>query len=129
MFSQLRLPFDTQHGHHDRHGHEDQEKGSAMEALRNSVRGIKVNPLNKSRRLQTANYNFEVEMYIEIDNTFVKNLGSLSNAVNYVNTLVTGANVVYEKEIDTHLRVTNIVVSTLYDGATTTSDALRYVYS
>ncbi|KAL3787694.1 LOW QUALITY PROTEIN: hypothetical protein HJC23_012120 [Cyclotella cryptica] len=114
-----------QHGHHNHHGHGDQDKGiSAMDALRNVVRGIKVNPLNKPRRLQTASYNFEVEMYIEIDNTFVNNLGSLSNAVNYVNTLVTGANVVYEKEIDTHLRVTNIVVSTLYDGATSTSDAL-----
>eukprot|EP00804_Cyclotella_cryptica_P006363 CCRYP_014254-RC/>CCRYP_014254-RC protein AED:0.07 eAED:0.07 QI:247/0.85/0.87/1/0.85/0.62/8/1590/490 len=84
-----RLMSGARHGHHNHHGHGDQDKGiSAMDALRNVVRG------------------------------------SLSNAVNYVNTLVTGANVVYEKEIDTHLRVTNIVVSTLYDGATSTSDAL-----
>ncbi|KAL3780307.1 hypothetical protein HJC23_010569 [Cyclotella cryptica] len=107
-----RLMNGDHHGIHDRHGHGAQDKGiSAMEALRKTLPVV-------------SSYNFEVEMYIEIDNTFVNNLGSLSNAVNYVNTLVTGANVVYEKEIDTHLRVTKIVVSTLYDGATSTSDAL-----
>ena len=96
-----------------------------MESLTRSVIGIKTNPLNKPRLLQSTSYSFQVEMYIEIDNKFISNLGGLNNAINYVNTLVTGANVVYEKEIDTHLHVTKIAVSTLYDGATSTSNALE----
>ena len=96
-----------------------------MESLFKSVRGIKSNPLNKPRRLASASYNYEVELFIEIDNKFIQTLGGISNAINYVNTLVTGANVVFEKEIDTHLRVTNIKVSSLYDDATSTSNALK----
>jgi hypothetical protein len=96
-----------------------------MESLNRSVRGIKANPLNKPRRLQQAPYNYEVQLFIEIDNNLVTKMGSVSNAVNYVNTVVTGANVVYEKEIDTHLSVTQIKVSTLYDAATSSTDALK----
>lgn len=96
-----------------------------MESLFKSVQGIKSNPLNKPRRLESASYHFQVDMFVEIDSAFISNLGGLNSAINYVNTLVTGANVVYEKEIDTHLRVTNIKVSSLYDGATSTTEALR----
>jgi len=96
-----------------------------MESLTRSVRGIKVNPLNKLRRLQQAAYNYEVQLFIEINNALVTKMGSLSNAVNYVNAMVTGANVVYEKEIDTHLSVTQIKVSALYDAATSSTDALK----
>jgi len=98
-----------------------------MESLIKSARAIKANPLNKSRRLQSANYHYQVDLFIEIDNGFISNLGGLNNAINYVNTLVTGANVVYEKEIDTHLRVTNIAMSSFYDGATSAANALRSV--
>lgn len=63
-------------------------------------------------------------MFIEIDNALITLMGNLNNAINYVNALVSGANVVYEKEIDTHLRVTDIIVSNLYEAATTTSEAL-----
>ena len=96
-----------------------------MESLTKSVFGIKANPLNKPRLLQSTGYNFQVDMYIEIDNAFISKLGGLNNAINYVNTLVTGANVIYEKEIDTHIRVTKIAVSSLYDNASSTSNALE----
>jgi hypothetical protein len=112
----------TEDEHDHGHQHEDQNL-STMEALTKTLRGIKVNPLNKPRRLEAA-YNFEVELFIEIDNALISAMGSMNNAVNYVNTLVTAANTVFEKEIDTHLRVTDIVVSTLYDAATSTSQAL-----
>jgi hypothetical protein len=90
-----------------------------------SLRGIKANPLNKARRIQTASYNFQVDLFIEINNALISKMGSLNNAINYVNALVSGANTVYEKEIDTHLRVTDIIVSSLYDDATSTSQALE----
>lgn len=95
-----------EHDHaHDHHARDHQDL--TAEALSKSLRGIKANPLNKSRRLEAA-YNFQVDMYIEIDNGLISKMGSLNNAINYVNLLVSGANTVYEKEIDTHLRVTEI---------------------
>jgi hypothetical protein len=88
---------DHQHKHHYTR-HQDRNL-SAMESLTESVQGIKPNPLNKARRLQSASYKYQVDMFVEIDNAFISNLGGLSYAINYVNTLVTGANVIYEKEI------------------------------
>ena len=116
--------------HHRQHHHslekeEEEEVLSVMESMMKSVEGIRSNPLNKPRRLQTADYKYQVDVFIEIDNAFINSLGGLNSAINYVNTLVTGANVIFESEIDTHLRVVNIVVSSLYDDATSTSEALR----
>jgi hypothetical protein len=73
-----------------------------------------------------------VDLFIEIDNVFITNTGGgtrdaagiTTNAYNYVNALVTAANVIYELEIDTHLHVNTIKLSTLYDAAVSTSDAL-----
>jgi hypothetical protein len=42
---------------------------------------------------------------------------------------VTAANVIYESEIDTHLHVHTIKISTLYDSATSTSNALDIMRS
>ena len=116
------------HEQHHRQHHsleKEEEDLSVMESMMKSVEGIRSNPLNKPRRLQTVDYKYQVDMFIEIDNAFINSLGGLNSAINYVNTLVTGANVIFESEIDTHLRVVNIVVSSLYDDATSTSEALR----
>ena len=50
--------------------------------------------------------------------------GITQSAYNYINTLVTASNVIYESEIDTHLHVHSIKLSTLYDSSTSTSEAL-----
>ena len=122
----IEPPFDVQLKHHFNHDEEATYASlTAIESLNKSVRGMKANPLNKPMLLQSTSYNFQVDMYIEIDNAFISKLGGLNNAINYVNTLVTGANVIYEKEIDTHLRVTNIIVSSLYDNAKSSSEALK----
>ena len=116
-----KLKTGIEHSHH--HLHDDHDL-STIEALAKSLRGIKFNPLDKPRRLETASYIFQVDMFIEIDNTLINLMGNLNNAINYVNALVSGANIVYEKEIGTHLRVTDIIVSNLYEAATSTSEAL-----
>jgi hypothetical protein len=76
-----------------------------MEHLSRSLRGTKINQIDNSRRLEAnVDYNYQVNLYIEIDQAFVQNSGgSITTAINYVNTMVTAANVVYEKEIMTHL--------------------------
>lgn len=96
-----------------------------MKALSNQLRGTKINPLNKPRRLQSSSYNYQVDIYMEIDNSFVtKSGGSMATALNYINSLVTAANIVYEREIDTHLHVAVVDLNTVYDASTSTSNAL-----
>eukprot|EP00804_Cyclotella_cryptica_P008412 CCRYP_003932-RD/>CCRYP_003932-RD protein AED:0.26 eAED:0.31 QI:423/0.87/0.88/1/0.5/0.33/9/0/936 len=127
-----------QHDHHHHHHDEFDPTISAIENLSKSLRGTKINPLNK-RRLQdsTVPYNYQVDLFIEIDNDFITNTGGgprdaagiTTNAYNYVNALVTAANVIYESEIDTHLHVNTIKLSTLYDSTVSTSDALGIMRS
>ncbi|KAL7502085.1 hypothetical protein ACHAXN_000168, partial [Cyclotella atomus] len=106
---------------------------SAIENLSRSLRGTKVNPLNKQRLLNSnVSYNYQVDLFIEIDAKFIAQTGGGTvdaagitlNAYNYINALVTAANVIYESEIDTHLHVNTIKLSNLYDSATGTKDAL-----
>ena len=73
-----------------------------------------------------------MDLFIEIDAQFlqmsgggdVDEAGITRNAYNYINTLVTASNVIYESEIDTHLHVHSIKLSTLYDTSSGTHDAL-----
>jgi hypothetical protein len=116
---------DHDHDHDHHHHHHDHQVESAMQTLSKQLRGTKINPLNKPRRLQSAAYNYQVDLYMEIDNAFVTRAGgSVTAALNYVNSLVTAANVIYEKEIDTHLHVAVIDLNTNYDASTSTSGAL-----
>ncbi|KAL7505444.1 hypothetical protein ACHAXN_002933 [Cyclotella atomus] len=48
----------------------------------------------------------------------------MNSALNYINSLVTAANQVYEIEIDTHLNVAFVDLNSVYDLSTCTSDAL-----
>jgi hypothetical protein len=73
-----------------------------------------------------VSYNYQVDLFIEIDSKFIEltgggavdSAGITLNAYNYINALVTAANVIYESEIDTHLHVNTIKLSNLYDLAT-----------
>ena len=57
-------------------------------------------------------YSYEVEMRIDIDELFfLRQGGSTANAVDYINILVSAANIVFEKEIDTHLSVSQIFLT------------------
>ena len=74
-----------------------------------------------------------MDLFIEIDTAFIAKTGGgtvdaagiSSSAYNYINTLVTAANVIYESEIDTHLHIHTIKLSTMYDSSTSTHDALN----
>ncbi|KAL7507478.1 hypothetical protein ACHAXN_004659 [Cyclotella atomus] len=132
---------DDHHHHHDEHQHDHHHHDhdefdpsiSAIENLSRSLRGTKVNPLNKQRVLNSnVSYNYQVDLFIEIDTKFIEQTGGGTvdaagitlNAYNYINALVTAANVIYESEIDTHLHVNTIKLSNLYDSATGTKEAL-----
>ena len=65
-----------------------------MKSLSNQLRGTKINPLNQPRRVQeSSSYNYQVDLYMEIDNAFIANAGGTKDdAFNYINSLVTAAN-------------------------------------
>ena len=70
-------------------------------------------------------YAFQASLQIEIDNQFVLDAGgTMDAAVAYVDLLVSGANMVFEKEVDTHLHVLDITLTNRYDAITNTGDAL-----
>ena len=96
------------HDHHHHHHHHEHEHEHGLDAsdlsigvenLRKSLRGSDL--VNKRRKLQDSNapYNFQIDLYIEIDDEFVSNNGGdLGAAYAYVNTLITFANTLYEPE-------------------------------
>eukprot|EP01082_Thalassiosira_pseudonana_P005220 g4797.t1 g4797 contig17:57986-65940(-) len=71
-------------------------------------------------------YSYQVDLYIEIDQGFVDNHGSMDAAITYVNVLVTAISSIYEEEIDTHLNVLHIALTTVYDtlAITNTQEAI-----
>ena len=91
---------DHHHHHHD-HGLDGNDLPGSFENLRKSIRGADVSKIGKRRKLQDANagYNYQVDLYIEIDKELVDNNGGdISKAFAYVNSLVTMANQIYEHE-------------------------------
>ena len=69
-------------------------------------------------------YTYQVDLFLEIDQEFVDNHGSFDNALEYIDVLVSAANAIYEKEIDTHLNVIHVAKTNRYDSARSASEAL-----
>lgn len=56
-------------------------------------------------------YTYQVDLYVEIDSVLVSNNGDLATAIAYVNSIISAASAVYEKEIDTHCEFNLIFLS------------------
>ena len=93
---------DHSHHHHNHdHGIDGNDLPGSFENLRKSLRGADVSKIGKRRKLEDPelDYNYQVDLYIEIDKELVANNGgSVDKAYAYVNALVTAANVLYESE-------------------------------
>ena len=79
------------------------------------------------RELQAfhSDYLYQIDLHLDIDYEFVNNNGgALCNTFNYINTLVTAANVVLEREIMTHMNVKYIRQTDFYDDISSTTEAL-----
>ncbi|KAL3803319.1 hypothetical protein HJC23_009283 [Cyclotella cryptica] len=113
---------------HEQKNHQyDLHETSAMKALTEALQEANIDFTNKQPVFDAAgSYSYQVDLFIEIDNEFIQNSGNgdFDTALNYVNALVTAANVVFEKEIDTHLHVAHLLVSDLYVSASGTKEAL-----
>mmetsp|Transcript_280 Transcript_280/g.566 ORF Transcript_280/g.566 Transcript_280/m.566 type:complete len:885 (-) Transcript_280:46-2700(-) len=75
--------------------------------------------------VEPTKYSFNVDLSIDIDKHFIEKQGSAEAAVEYINVLVSAANVIYEHEVDAHLNIIRIEEQTLYDNLSTTREALR----
>ncbi|KAL7464829.1 hypothetical protein ACHAXS_005152 [Conticribra weissflogii] len=116
---------DNDHDGHHHHSHNISIKNTekTFQGIKEGLRGSNIR-LGKRRKLQTGSYNYQVDIFIEIDQSLVTKTGSLANAIAYVDAIFTGANTIYETEIDTHLSVSHIQLTNYYDSYSSTSSAL-----
>jgi len=73
----------------------------------------------------TTKYSHHVNLSIDIDRYFIEKQGSLENAIEYINVLISAANIVLQHEVDTRLNIVSITEQTFYDELTTTKEALK----
>ena len=87
------------HGHDELHDHGD-SMDQALSHIKENLRGSNIR-FEKRRRLVGGNYNYQVDLYIEVDQTLVNDNGGVfnPNTVNYVNLIVTGANTIFEVSV------------------------------
>ncbi|KAL9178483.1 hypothetical protein ACHAXT_001821 [Thalassiosira profunda] len=118
-----------QHRHHD-HSHHLEDTEDALSHVRDGLRGSNVR-LGERRRLEDGRdgYHYQIDLFVEVDKFLVDLNGGIfePNTVDYVNTIVTGANAIYEPEIDTHINVVAIELTNHYDdisGNDATVDAV-----
>lgn len=128
---------DHDHHDHDHEGHDHHDRESTehtLAYLKENLRGSNIQ-MGKRRKLQSGgSYDFQVDVYIEVDQALVNDNGGIfnPNTINYVNSIFTGANTIYESEINTHLNILHITLNNNYDSSTSTSGALttmRSIYS
>ena len=77
---------------------------------------------NEQRLLSTANHNdehtYQINMLIAIDIDFINTHGgSRQSAINYINYLISTANLIYEKEFDTHLNIIKVEQVDIFKNA------------
>mmetsp|Transcript_20581 Transcript_20581/g.42405 ORF Transcript_20581/g.42405 Transcript_20581/m.42405 type:complete len:961 (+) Transcript_20581:126-3008(+) len=76
--------------------------------------------------IEPKSYSFHVDIIIEIDKYFIeKQGGDIEEVIEYINFLVSAANVIFEHEVDAHLNIVRIEETDFYDNIETTREALR----
>ena len=65
-------------------------------------------------------YSYQVDLYIEIDQGFVDNHGSMDAAITYVNVLVTAISSIYEEEVSYHSELDILVPFDVFTSASKT---------
>jgi hypothetical protein len=85
---------------------------------------------NHHRGLQAfhSNYLYQIDLHLDFDYELVSmNGGTLCNTFGYINSLVTAANAVFEKEIMTHINVKSMKQTDLYDQAKADDEVIMMV--
>mmetsp|Transcript_9819 Transcript_9819/g.19835 ORF Transcript_9819/g.19835 Transcript_9819/m.19835 type:complete len:488 (-) Transcript_9819:863-2326(-) len=111
---------------HSNHGHDssgllgrimkpEKQRGSRMLSPNNNANG----------NTGDSPYSFHINMVIDIDAEFIDKQGGAQQAIEYVNFIVSAANIIFENELDAHLNVVRVQETTILDGVTSLRDALR----
>ena len=119
--------------HHHTHNHEHDsdikqpvEDTYDHEQFTKSIRDISRTHDTTSTYIEsTTKYSHHVNLSIDIDKYFIEKQGSLENAIEYINVLISAANVVLQHEVDTRLNIVSITEQTFYDELSTTKEALK----
>jgi hypothetical protein len=85
---------------------------------------------NHHRGLQAfhSNYLYQIDLHLDFDYELVSmNGGTLCDTFGYINSLVTAANAVFEKEIMTHINVKSMKQTDLYDQAKADDEVIMMV--
>ena len=87
----------SSHDHDESHGLKEDSMDQTLSHIRENLRGSNVQ-FEKRRRLAHGAYSYQVDLYIEVDQTLVNDNGGVfnPNTINYVNAIVTGANTIFE---------------------------------
>ena len=120
------------HDHHDHHDHhidiDNLNEAFKKEGIR--LRGSSTEDRPGRKLLYYTDdfpkrYSYQVDVFIEYDSQLVANNGGTTAGVQqYIADLMAGANIIYEKEIDTHLEVSGMLQTNRYDSSGNTSQAL-----
>jgi len=125
------------HVHHDHvkeeENHNTEEEKRHLEGLRGAYVHSSHSPHHhysqhtahshhNERLLSTANHNndehtYQINMLIAIDSDFINTHGSRQSAINYINYLISTANLIYEKEFDTHLNIIKVEQIDIFQNA------------
>ncbi|KAL7518100.1 hypothetical protein ACHAWX_002956 [Stephanocyclus meneghinianus] len=75
--------------------------------------------------VQPQKYSFHVDISIEVDAEFIELQGGPVEAIEYINFLVSAANLVFEHEVDAHLNVVHVAETDMFDGERDAKEALK----
>lgn len=127
---------DNHHGHDHSHGHgHDHDHIKKFDNMLENLQleGLKLRGTKSrlGRQLYYTDtypqaYSFQVDLRIEHDKKLKDECGGQAEVEAYIDTLVSGANIVFEKEVDTHLNVIEIVENSSYNSMNDPGDALDY---
>ena len=125
---------DHDHDHDIHHSHVHHDHHDVIKALKTegvNLRGASPED-NPGRRLVyytddfPKTYSYKVDIYLEIDQRLVDQTGgTLQSALDYIDDLTAGGNLIYEKEIDTHLEIIGVDLVDRYDSSVNTIGALN----
>lgn len=123
---------DHHHEHTHNHDHDDikqpiedifDHSHSHEQSSTKSIRDISRTHITSDTA--ATKYSHHVNLSIDIDKSFIDKQGSLENAIEYINVLISAANIVLQHEVDTRLNIVSITEQSFYDELTTTKEALK----
>ena len=101
-----------EHNHGNHHHHDEFESAeSAIESIRRSLR--ESSDRHSRKLLFGLAYNHQVDVYLDIDFDFVRNQGggNEEGALDYVNTVWSAVNAIYEQEVGLHFNIKHIRIT------------------